>query len=264
MNSRTVEITQILRQMRGRSKGHLIKANDGNFYVAKFVGNPQGNRTLINEWIMGHLLQELQVATPPLVLLRLGDETETCNLLPQISDSEPALKAGVHLGSRCPADPTRTTLFDFLPTALLHRVQNIKDFIRVLALDTLVNQKDNRQAVFVRDHPGRGASFQVSFIDHGSAFGGVAWTFQNDVSEGLYYNRHVYSLLDCETTGETALENLNLVNQELLDETISRIPDEWLAPEDDSALRGLTNQVLRRRSTVRVLFQEKLRRLEKW
>ena len=38
--------------------------DDGQFYVAKFQGNPQGNRTLINEWIGGKLC-DVWASPPP-------------------------------------------------------------------------------------------------------------------------------------------------------------------------------------------------------
>jgi hypothetical protein len=71
MHCETVDINRAIRRMRGRSQAYLVEGNDGRFYVAKFAGNPQGNRTLINEWITAHLLKRLDVSTPLLIVLRL-------------------------------------------------------------------------------------------------------------------------------------------------------------------------------------------------
>jgi hypothetical protein len=75
MHCQAVDINRIVRRMRGGSQAYLVEGNDGRFYVAKFAGNPQGNRTLINEWITTHLLERLDVSTPSLVLLRLNRQT---------------------------------------------------------------------------------------------------------------------------------------------------------------------------------------------
>jgi hypothetical protein len=70
-----VGVKHVLRRMRGGSQPFLVEGEDGQFYVAKFTGNPQGNRTLINEWIAHRLFQQLGLSTPTLHLLRLSDRT---------------------------------------------------------------------------------------------------------------------------------------------------------------------------------------------
>ena len=60
--------------MRGGSQAHLVEAEDGCFFVAKFAGNPQGNRTLINEWITGQLMNQVGICTPVIRILQLPEE----------------------------------------------------------------------------------------------------------------------------------------------------------------------------------------------
>src|SRR5450631_2995809 len=62
-------ISKVIRRLRGGSQAHMVECEDGRFYVAKFSGNPQGNRTLINEWIVSHVMSHLGVSTPGLRVL---------------------------------------------------------------------------------------------------------------------------------------------------------------------------------------------------
>src|SRR5437667_364076 len=41
--------TQHIRRMRGEAQAHLMRANDGQYYVVKFQNNPQHIRVLANE-----------------------------------------------------------------------------------------------------------------------------------------------------------------------------------------------------------------------
>src|SRR3954470_380979 len=71
MDHEPVEIIQTIRRMRGNSQAHLVEGSDGHFYVAKFMGNPQGTRTLINEWFTHQLFRQFGISTPSLRVLRL-------------------------------------------------------------------------------------------------------------------------------------------------------------------------------------------------
>ena len=44
-----VEAVQHVRRMRGGAQAHLMRADDGHFYVVKFQNNPQRLRVLANE-----------------------------------------------------------------------------------------------------------------------------------------------------------------------------------------------------------------------
>jgi len=57
---------------------------------------------------------------------------------------------GWHFGSRFPGDPARTAVYDFLPDALLASVENLSEFLVVLAFDKWIGNADARQAIFFR------------------------------------------------------------------------------------------------------------------
>src|SRR3982751_3074525 len=104
------------RHMRGGSQAHLVEGQDGLFYVAKFTGNPQGTRTLINEWFAHLLFQQLGISTPPLRVLRLTKAVQASSqdLVFQLGKTRLAVEPGLHLGSPCPVHPETTSIYDFL------------------------------------------------------------------------------------------------------------------------------------------------------
>ena len=259
MDCQTIQIVQVIRRMRGSSQAQLVRGHDGRLYVGKFQGNPQGNRTLVNEWIAAKLYQKLAVSTPPLVLLKLGEKVgQSDDFCFRLGDKKIAIEAGIHLGSVCPVDPSITAIFDFLPTSLLHRIGNLDEFAIALVLDTLLGQTDSRQAILTREHPGIESPFRAHFIDHGMAFNGTAWSFGNGISHGLYHNRGVYSLLDSTSICEKTCDALVVIDEDLLFETLENIPDAWFAPGDSGALAKLFAQLIKRREQVSVFVREKL------
>ena len=153
MNCEPIEIRSVIRRMRGGSQAQLIEAADGRHYVVKFVGNPQGTRTLINEWIAYTALHRLGVSTPPLRILRLTDAViaKTANLDFHAGSRQSPIEAGFHLGSLCPVNPEQIAIFDFLPEKLIGHIVNLTDFAKALVIDKLLGQIDQRQAVFTRE-----------------------------------------------------------------------------------------------------------------
>ena len=51
-----IQARRFLRRMRGGAQAHLLEADDGRWYVVKFLENPQHRRILVNEWIAGGIL----------------------------------------------------------------------------------------------------------------------------------------------------------------------------------------------------------------
>ena len=46
---------QHIRRMRGGAQSHLMRASDGDYYVCKFVNNPQHPRVLANEFLASRI-----------------------------------------------------------------------------------------------------------------------------------------------------------------------------------------------------------------
>jgi hypothetical protein len=256
MSCQAVRITRVIRPMRGGSQAQLVQADDGRYYVAKFAGNPQGSRTLINEWITSQLLRRFSVSTPPLLVLRLEDELleSTESLHFAVGGRRIPVGAGLHLGSLCPVDPVATAILDFLPQHLIHKVVNLADFAKLLVFDAFLAHADSRQAIFVRESRPKGLlGFRAYFVDHGMTLGGNRWELRDLLSQGLYFDRKVYSYIDMAAVCEQACRDLDGITEDDLYLCVQDIPSAWFAPGDHDALASLLTLLQRRKARLRTL-----------
>ena len=148
-----VDAVRLIRKMRGGAQAHLIEASDGHFYVVKFRNNPQHRRILVNEWIGSVFLAYLGISTPRSrhrARLRGFPANAIVKCIFSWGSGRRAIEPGWHFGSRFPGDPARNVVYDFLPDSLLDKVENLGDFLGVLAFDKWMGNADSRQAVFFR------------------------------------------------------------------------------------------------------------------
>jgi HipA-like kinase len=244
--SEAADITHVYRLMRGGSQAHLVKASDGRVYVAKFAGNPQGNRTLINEWIGHSLFRRLGITTPELRILRLSESlVESAKLTFTVGNRRVPVSTGLHLGSQCPADPATTAVFDFLPEKFLPEVINLDDFARAFVADKLLGQTDSRQCIFLRErgHARGNLAFRSYMIDHGWIFAGHQWKFYDASNRPMYWHSSVYSMVDMPGCCQQTLRALHEISELELQEMVANIPNDWFADGDRDVLVGLLAQV---------------------
>jgi hypothetical protein len=249
MVAERVDVQGVFRRLRGGSQAHLVKGSDGHTYVAKFAGNPQGNRTLINECIAYSLFKRVGISVPPMRLLRLSrDVINKASLHFQAGSHRVPVLPGLHLGSRCPADPATTAIFDFLPRKLLHNVVNVDDFAKAFLIDKLLGQTDSRQCIFLRErgHGKDHLAFRAYMIDHGGAFAGTKWAFEDSPLHGLSFDRSVYSLIDMHCVCQQALKIIREVSEAQLYASAADIPMEWFADENHDSLERLLSEVVGR------------------
>src|SRR5437899_1238502 len=147
-----VNARRLIRKMRGGAQSHLIEADDGRCYVVKFQNNPQHRRILVNEWIAYRFLEYLQIAVPGAAIVRLSPEflSETPDVHIQLGNTRSPVLPGWHFGSCFPGDPNKVAVYDFVPDALLKQVENISDFLGILAFDKWTANVDARQSIFLR------------------------------------------------------------------------------------------------------------------
>ncbi len=255
-----------IRKMRGGAQAHLLEGEDGAFYVAKFLNNPQHRRILINEWLACVFLRYLQIYVPETALLELTPDFLEANpeLYFSIGPRREPVKPGLHFGSRMAVDPNRVAVFDFLPDKLLAKVENRADFLGMLVFDKWVGNADSRQAVFFRaraknwplkgEAPAR-VGFFAQMIDHGFAFNGPHWTFQDSPVQGLYFRTSVYDEVQSLDSFEPWLEMVANFPESVIDSAWKEIPREWLE-DDEEPLEKLLETLLKRRAQVRRLIGE--------
>jgi hypothetical protein len=253
--------------MRGGAQAHLMEGEDGRFYVVKFTNNPQHRRILINEWLAAAFLRYLQVHVPDTAIIELTPDFIDTNpdLYLSIGSSHQTVPAGLHFGSRMAVHPERVAVFDFLPDKLLNKVENRADFLGVLAFDKWVANADSRQAVFFRARakswtPLKGTTparigFFAQMIDHGFAFNGSNWQFQDSPIQGLYFRISIYNEVRSIDAFQPWLDMIENFPVEVVDSAWKEIPPAWLDGDED-ALEQLLEALLKRRSRVAELIQD--------
>lgn len=255
-----VDIKRIIRPVRGEAQARMVEGEDGCYYIAKFAGNPQGNRTLANEWVVQSILSFLNISTPPLRVLRLPEQLRNDDLYFSVDNRRISVDSEWHLGSLCPVNPETTAIFDFLPMTLMQNVANLDDFAKIFAVDRWVYQTDRRQAVFVRKERSTEGKcrFQAHFIDHGQSFSGSLWELRDAHLPSLYSNRPIYTLIDAPTICDrivSQIENLTIVQ---LLSPLSTLPTAWLTPSDQRPLRQLIEKLHSTRRTLRKLVMSQI------
>ena len=263
MKPKIVSIKSVIRPMRGGSQSHLVEGQDGCFYVVKFANNPQGHRTLINEWIVSALLQRLFISTPHVQVLRLTERVrDAAQLSFSVGHRQVPIESGLHFGSACPVNPNTTAIFDYLPRNCLRHVVNLGDFARALVIDKWLGNLDSRQAIFARA-PGssRKAAFRAYLIDHGLVLGGSQWELNAGPLAGLCYDQSIYNLLEMPLLCQETIDHVQQISLAEIEQIVRTVPSTWFKEEDRAELDNLLVQVDRRRTRLRSILASDLKSL---
>ncbi len=247
-----IPIQSIERRLRGGAQALLVRDSSGKAYVAKCVGNPQGTRTLINEWIVSRLLKHLRFSTPEVHALRVERGIPGDGLLEfHMGGRNVPVADGVHFGSLCPVDPERKAIFDFLPSRLLYKVANLPDLLMAYAFDKWVNQTDARQVIFIRERcaeqPGL---FRAYLIDHGLSFGGSRWELNDAPLAGLFHDHSIYADSGFETASHACVDRIQQLPEKGLFSIESEVPAGWLQPGDRDQMTRLLELLCNRRGKL--------------
>jgi len=248
--------------MRGGAQSHLMRCDDGNYYVVKFQNNPQHRRVLVNELLGTKLAARLGLPTVPVEIVTVSEELIrlTPELAVELPHSRVPCQAGLQFGSRYPEDPRRAALHDFLPDEQLREVENVHEFAGMLVFDKWTCNTNGRQTVFFQEgggSPGNaGASYKTRMIDQGFCFNAGEWNFPDAPLRGLYARNRVYQGVTGMESFAPWLERLEKqMTERLLDDLLRPIPPEWY--EDDyEALVRLAGQLHQRRHRVPDLILE--------
>jgi hypothetical protein len=262
-----VRARNLIRKMRGGAQAHLIEAEDGAFYVVKFTNNPQHRRVLVNEWLANAFLRYLQIHVPDTAVIDLTPEfIQDCpELYLSVGPRRESIPPGLHFGSRFSVHPDRVAVFDFLPDKLLGKIENRVDFLGTLVFDKWVSNVDSRQAVFFRARaktwtPLKGPTparvgFFVQMIDHGFAFNGPHWHFQDSPIQGLYFRTTVYEQVRSLDSFQPWLGMIENFPIEVIDAAWKEIPRAWIG-DDELLLEQLLDILLKRRARVADLLTD--------
>lgn len=266
-----VTATAWLRPLRGGSQTHLLAASDGHHYVVKFTNNPQGLRTLINEWIAQRILAYLKIPCPEIEIIDIPQSLIDANPKLGIERSRVIQQppAAWHFGSRFPGNPSLQAVHDIVPDMQLTTCRNIHHFAAALAFDKWTANADSRQCIFYRarlldimcdgeataDPEFAQRGLVASMIDQGYCFNGIYWDFPDAPGFGLYYRPAVYRKVRGWADFEPWIERIQHFPDTVLDKALREIPRAWLSPEDEAALPALMEHLVRRRTKVASLIE---------
>jgi hypothetical protein len=251
-----------IRRMRGGAQSHLMRCDDGGYYVVKFQNNPQHRRVLVNELLGTRLAGRLGLPTVPVEIVEVSEELIrlTPELAMELPRSRVPCQPGLQFGSRFPGDPRRDALHDFLPDEQLLEVENLYDFAGMLVFDKWTCNTNGRQALFFLEGGGKpepGAShYKARMIDQGFCFNAGEWNFPDAPLRGLYARNRVYEAVTGMESFAPWIARIEAqMTERVLDELIRPIPPEWYDDDYDALLR-LLEQLHRRRSRVPDLILE--------
>ncbi len=248
-----VQAVEFIRRMRGASQPQLLRADDGRYYVVKFVNNPQHARILANEMLGARLalllglparepafveVPQALIAGNPLMSIELGTKTLPC-------------AAGVQFGSTFPGVPGQVLVLDFLPDRFLRKVCDFGPvFLGALVFDKWTCNCDGRQMIFSKPASQEDAPYTAWMIDHGFCFNDGEWNFPDSPIRSLYPRRLVYEGVRSLESFEPFLSRLENLNASEIEACREGIPPQWCEPDPDR-LDDVVERLFARRRRVR-------------
>lgn len=236
-------------RLRGGSQAQVMLADDGNRYVVKFLGNPQHDRVLANEYLACRLAKLIGFSVPEPVIIHVDEQTIREQQITFMLAGRPVVPcSGPQFGSRL---VTAELIFDFLPGTMLGQIRNLAEFAGMLAFDKWTSNADGRQVVFHKNAHQR--KYTATWIDFGYCFNAGEWSFPESPLRGAYARNEVY--MHIASWGDFApwLERIEEFPAAKLQEVADEIPYEWYG--DRSELERLLELLLERRRIVRKFIE---------
>jgi hypothetical protein len=219
-------------------------AGDGNKYVTKFMGNPQHNRVLANEYLACRMARMIGLSVPEPVIIDVDEQTiREQQITFTLAGRTVAPHPGPQFGSRL---VTAELIFDFLPHTMLGQIRNVAEFAGILAFDKWTSNADGRQVVFHKNT--RQRKYTATWIDFGYCFNAGEWSFPDSPLRGAYARNEVYDHIASWDDFAPWLERIETFSAAQLQEVAEEIPSEWYG--ERSELECLQERLLDRRGIV--------------
>jgi HipA-like protein len=248
-----VEAVQHVRRMRGGAQAHLMRADDGHFYVVKFQNNPQHLRVLANELLATRLAESVGLPVPVTEIVEVREwlVENTLELRMDQSGLSARCKPGLQFGARYVCDPAQGQVFDYLPESMLPKVRNLAAFAGMLVVDKWLGNANGRQAVFWKKTHER--KYTATFIDQGYCFNAGEWNFPDSALRGVYARNLVYQHISGWESFEPWLARVESFVPAAIREIAGTVPPAWTG-NDWGEMEGLVEKIVERRSKVRELI----------
>jgi hypothetical protein len=248
-----VEAVQHVRRMRGGAQAHLMRADDGHFYVVKFQNNPQHLRVLANELLATRLAESVGLPVPVTEIVEVREWLikNTQELHVDQAGLSSQCKPGLQFGARYVCDPAEGQVFDYLPESMFAKVRNLAAFAGMLVVDKWLGNANGRQAVFWKKTNGR--KYTATFIDQGYCFNAGEWNFPDSALRGVYARNFVYQGVCGWESFEPWLSRAENMDPALIHEIAGTVPPVWTG-NDWGEMEALTATIVERRNKVRELI----------
>jgi hypothetical protein len=235
-----VEALLHIRKLPGGSQPILVRANDGFFYVVKFLNNLQGTQSLFNEAVGTELFRSAGLPVsewrPVYITEDFLDKNPQCWMETEHGRRRP--QAGWGFGSRF-LGLRNASLFEILPSSSFSRISNRTDFLTAWVLDTFCGHADNRQAIFVER---KSRWLDAYFIDHGHLFGGALGVETPSFLTSRYLDPRIYAQTSSEDAGDIqrAIQRIDLT---ALSTVACGLPEGWSAGRAMMSFERFARQV---------------------
>lgn len=225
---RTVDVVQYLKPLReGGSLPAIVEADDEFLYVLKFRGAGQGKKALIAELVGGLLAKAIGLNVPELVFMNLDDsfsKTEPDEEIQDLLRFSVGLNLGVHfLSGAITYDP-------LVPVASSLYVS------KVVLLDSLIINIDRT----AKNTNLLNWNKELWLIDHGaSLYFHHNWLHWKSHLSRTFPGIKGHVLLGRATQLEEASEEIRrLLNEDIIQEIVAQIPEDWLTEEANTLTTG--------------------------
>ncbi len=231
--------TKFHRKMRGGSQSSLLQTEDGNYYIVKLLGNPQGSSVLFNEAFGSEIMRliglEVPDWSPILVSEQFIEETSSLWFEMQGSGYQRPV-AGLHFGSKLVMPRSDENLLEILPRSWFTKVLNRESFVGAFLFDLWANQSDARQALFLQQRESR--SISATFIDQGALFGRQDVRIPTKRIHAMYLDPDIYEDINIDFTLSKWTSRIATLSESVLTLLIDRslIPAQWYTPENISKI----------------------------
>jgi hypothetical protein len=248
-----VEAVQHVRRMRGGAQAHLMRADDGHFYVVKFQNNPQHLRVLANELLATRLAESVGLPVPitDIVVVQEWLIKNTPELRVDLAGLSTHCKPGLQFGARYVCDPAEGQVFDYLPESMFAKVKNLAAFPGMLVVDKWLGNANGRQAVFWKKTNER--KYTATFIDQGYCFNAGEWNFPDSALRGVYARNFVYQEVRGWESFEPWLSRVENMDPAVILGIAGTVPPVWTG-NDWGEMETLAAAIVERRSKVRELI----------
>ena len=254
-----------LRPMKGGSQADLVAGTDGKYYVVKYKENPEGTRSLVNDFLGAHIFLSLGINTAPAGMIAVTPQFLQYN--GSVGQRDPLgpcnVRAGVHFTSLYAGDPMHVVVHDLGRSAVIRKFLNQEDFIGALVADRWLAHCDSRQAIYFRHSGG----WMCQMIDFGQILGGSEWRLSDPAFFSLAMDRSVYRVERPLEHLQKWIDRVKYFPEVRLFEIAAAIPEEWLGRERTQFERVLDKLLVRRdkiHELVESGFQHKMEPFGSW